>query len=346
MTVVYLLFLIIFTFIALAAIILFKRSEKERYYRLKFKNKSFGVNLLSILIPILLSAMLIYTAFCYHDYIDLHVEPCIDESESVYLTLSAYHVYVSPRDKRLDTIPIRDIDDFKIKVFENDRAIKWQKLPHKSVTLIFVMDASGSMWGSINQAKEAAKLLADYLPADTTAGLVRFDDSVEVLYVGKDRIELSRQIDTFSAGGCTALYAAIGEGIEILNKTCDDTCNCTHSAILVVLTDGCNNCPPNSPEGIIATARATEVQIITVGLGSFVNRQVLWKIANDTGGKYYYAPAADELGHVYRKIYEEHIGGTTIFYPKTKIPAKVRVEFEYKEIRGENETVIDRSSWR
>ena len=115
---------------------------------------------------------------------------------------------------------------------------------------------------------------------------------------------------------------AIGSGIAAcVNRLRDQP---GKSKVIVLLTDGQNNCGKVSPEMAAEAAKALGVKIYTIGAGvrgdapmpvtdSFGNKQIvmihadvdeaaLQKIADETGGKFFRATDTEALRNIYAEI--------------------------------------------
>jgi hypothetical protein len=109
----------------------------------------------------------------------------------------------------------------------------------KDLDLIFIMDRSGSMYGSEKDTiggfnsfiqRERSKEL------NTHVTTVLFNDTYEVLYKRKPIHQVDELTDRdYRVGGCTALLDAIGMTITSLDKEVDSNVLC------VIMTDGLEN---------------------------------------------------------------------------------------------------------
>ena len=76
------------------------------------------------------------------------------------------------------------------------------------------------------------------------------------------------------------------------------------SKVIVLLTDGNHNSGATSPEMALKQAKADGVKIYTIGIGkkgSF-NTAILEKVAEESGGNYFFAQNAKDLQAVYDEI--------------------------------------------
>jgi VWFA-related protein len=182
-----------------------------------------------------------------------------------------------------------------------------------NINTALVVDVSGSMGEErkLAGAQAAAQSFVDMMrPGDETA-LIAFSDEPELIEdFSGDSEELGEEIDSLYADGSTALYDSIIAGVDALQAS-------EGRRALLLLTDGRDIISTDSNmrasdaslEEAIAYAQRYEQSIYVVGLGerngdrySGIDENVLQRIANETGGSYFYAPRADELAALYTRI--------------------------------------------
>jgi len=103
------------------------------------------------------------------------------------------------------------------------------------------------------------------------------------------------------AGKYTALYESLAQGVNLLKMSESKT------KIIILLTDGFNTPDNKFPADVaIDMAKKENIKVYPIGIGrpNEYNRQVLTKIANDTGGVAFGASSANELSEIYSKINE------------------------------------------
>jgi hypothetical protein len=196
----------------------------------------------------------------------------------------------------------------------------WQSL--QATDVVLVIDRSGSMASTINDAREAARTFAD-LVLDvrlTTAvspvpaaeqhriGLVSFafdatNDMDPLGLTSADGIVTENGVDTsfetalagISTSGATSIAAGIREAISILSSVSDPN---PHQAILV-LTDGKENWAPclggNSPSecsstDVLTVGEVGDIQIVAIGFGDGAEEANLRDVAERHGGVFFAAP--------------------------------------------------------
>jgi VWFA-related protein len=183
------------------------------------------------------------------------------------------------------------------------------------VSAVLVIDRSGSMADSdkIEGAQEAARAFVSQMrPGDQTA-LITFNSRsrmIESFTSSQD--ELARAIDRIDADGGTALYDSMAAGVDALKDS-------SGRRALLLLTDGqdCRDssiCPDSygsqrTLDQAIEYANQRGQPLEVIGLGERgsderdgIDEAVLRRIADATGGEYFYAPSADQLADLYRTL--------------------------------------------
>jgi VWFA-related protein len=184
-----------------------------------------------------------------------------------------------------------------------------------AVATALVIDRSGSMAesGKLDGAKDAARAFVEQMrPGDRTA-LIAFSSDTRVLQpFTADQASLLDAIDRIEPDGGTALYDGVAAGVDTLATV-------PGRRALLVLTDGqdCRDssvCPARygshrSLAQAIGYASAKAQPAYVVGLGERgsddtdgIDEPVLRQIAEQTGGEYFYAPSADQLATLYRRL--------------------------------------------
>ena len=121
---------------------------------------------------------------------------------------------------------------------------------------------------------------------------------------------INSSIDGLTADGMTA----IDEGLFNANNGLADYENAT----IVLMTDGIDNVGYHSMIAEAERAAANNITIFTVGFGATIDCDILMRIANITGGEYYFAPNATVLKNIFVGIAGE-LGNYTAPEPKINI---------------------------
>jgi Ca-activated chloride channel homolog len=173
------------------------------------------------------------------------------------------------------------------------------------VSIILALDASGSMRKTLQTAKEAALRFVDMVRPEDKLGLALFADSAEITEdLGASRNQVRTAIEKFAANGGTALYDALAESLERLNKV-------DGRRVIVIVSDGRDENNPGTGPGsrwtfdqVLASAREVDAAIFSIGIGPNVDRGVLEMLASASGGEAYFPQDVTQLDAEYQRVVE------------------------------------------
>ncbi len=196
-------------------------------------------------------------------------------------------------------------------------------VPRDQAAVLLVLDVSGSMTAGdlrpnrLAAAKQAARAFVDALPDSAEVGVVSFSSSAGVtMPLTRDADAARRAIDGLSAEGGTA----IGDGLELalaqLAQRPADERGERAPALVVLLSDGQQTTGRTLPEQAATRARQEGVTVHTVGIGERgaaprvlggrlavgLDEATLQRIAETTGGQYFYAAEASQLERIYADL--------------------------------------------
>ncbi|MDD2634853.1 MAG: VWA domain-containing protein [Bacteroidales bacterium] len=193
---------------------------------------------------------------------------------------------------------ISKINDFKVQEYVSTEIIP------RDISM--VLDYSGSMEEPINTLERAAKSFINNKYDQDKLGIIKFDDNIQLLKeLTKDKKSLNRYykargLDGF--GGGTALYAAIGEGLYILDSA-------SQNKEIIVFTDGYENssffvkdAKAISALEIAEKAKKNNIKISCISFGQNVNKALLEVLASYTGGKYFGIQSNKEIIGVWTEL--------------------------------------------
>ncbi len=162
-----------------------------------------------------------------------------------------------------------------------------------SVCLVF--DNSGSMSGTnIQKAKEAVTGFIANVNPNVEVGLVRFDDSTEILCdVTSSTGQVTKAAMNLYADGGTDIPGGLHMGIEALK-------NKTGNKIIILLTDGADGNSGAMPAAI-ERLKQEGIVVYSVGFGG-AEADYLGNISSQTGGQLMYAQNPEDLQEMYRLI--------------------------------------------
>jgi Mg-chelatase subunit ChlD len=182
---------------------------------------------------------------------------------------------------------------------------------------VVIWDTSGSMEHRVADLDVALRdYLAKVQPTDRVQ-LIRFDNNIEVLlpaFTGARAQLVAALKDKVYADGGTAIYDAIKQGVELLDRV-------EGSRAIVMMTDGEDTSSTAEPTELWAALDRGRVRLYTIGLGDSMRNYVaragmtaermLADVALSTGGRYAYLAKSSDLAKLYAAI------GTELRAPAT-----------------------------
>ncbi len=244
-------------------------------------------------------------------------EACAADAATVRISqfdLTAYpevKAYVSVLDAA--GRPILGLTQANVTLRENGRPVTVDSLgrsdaqgKQEPVSFSIVLDRSRSMKGEkIAQAKASVLSFLSLMGPGDRASLITFSDRVtRVDPLTNDVARLKEDAEKVVAGGHTALFDAIAAGVASVQGV-------PGRRAVIVLTDGMANRGAIAMKEAIAAAIRENVSVSVIGLGADVRAARLEGIAAQSGGEYFFAPAADRLAEIYqtigRRIHGEYV---------------------------------------
>ncbi len=188
--------------------------------------------------------------------------------------------------------------------FNTDPSLIRSPQDRSNLDLGVVVDRSGSMAdrGKLAYAKQAVKTMIDLLQPTDTLACVQYDDRIAVLWPSSPvtNTGLYKQlIDSLSPGGSTNLAGGLIMGINQLRQSRTGSIR-----RVILLSDGLANqgiTDRYQIAGIAAEARSHGISVTTMGLGLNYDEDLMQKIADSGGGKYYYIENPSEMARIYRQ---------------------------------------------
>lgn len=169
------------------------------------------------------------------------------------------------------------------------------------VKVFLVIDVSGSMADQfkgarkIDAAKQAAKSFVSLMSKHDQAGLVKFSTVAELESdLTSDKSALYKAIDGLEPGGRTA----IGDGLWLALDRLEAV---TGARAIILLTDGMHNAGKHTPEEAATRAKSLGIRVYTLGFGEKgdIDEERMKKVAEMTGGQYFYSPSPEDLRMLY-----------------------------------------------
>ncbi len=133
------------------------------------------------------------------------------------------------------------------------------------------------------------------------AEVLAFDSIVQQMcYYTDDVALLVNGINNMATDGLTAFYDAVYDGVN--NATLQGGARC-----VIAFTDGMDNRSRHTPDELIRYANTQQTPVYIVGVGNSVDESTLRRIADSTGGRYWYIDDLYDLEGIFEQIYDEQM---------------------------------------
>ena len=202
-------------------------------------------------------------------------------------------------------VPDLTQDDFQI--LDNDKPQKLTvfQSENQPITVVVMLDTSGSMTASIQLLKAAAEQFIMRLLPEDKGAVGAFNDKIELsAQFSNDRDQLVTEVRDLDFGNGTRLFDGIAEGLNQLQGV-------DGRKVVLVFTDGEDTSSRVSRGTIMDRARAEDVMIYAIGLQSdFLGQRskpdsALRRLADDTGGGYFELKQTSDLGPTFTRVAQE-----------------------------------------
>ncbi|WP_245605237.1 vWA domain-containing protein [Niabella soli] len=195
----------------------------------------------------------------------------------------------------------------------------------QGIDIMLTMDVSGSMLTQdikprrFTVAKEVAIDFVKKRPTDRIGLVIFSGEAFTKVPLTFDKRTLLEQLQDLKVmdGGYIEPGTLIGEGLATaVSRIRKGT---SKTKVIILLTDGKEDAPPTriiDPQTALEIAKANNVRVYCIGLGvseftedqmadgvrNFLDEDLLKKIANETGGRYYHAVDRNSLQAIYSQI--------------------------------------------
>lgn len=212
---------------------------------------------------------------------------------------------------------VTDLGEPDFSVFEDGakQELTFFNRSNLPIALSLLIDSSASMEQRMEHAQEAAIGFARKIREQDMAQVIDFDSRVEIKLGFTNKVnDLEAAIRTTSAGGSTALHNAVYISLKELAKVKVKNPDEIRRQAIVVLSDGEDTSSLVSFEEVLDLAKRSETAIYTIGLqpretsalrGFREAEFVLRQLAQETGGRAFFAQKIDDLKEVYSQIADE-----------------------------------------
>ncbi len=184
------------------------------------------------------------------------------------------------------------------------------------IALSILLDTSASMEDKLQTAQDAAVGFIKKLRPQDFAQVIDFDSRVSIAQSFTASVpDLEQAIRKTAAGGSTSLHNAIYISLKELKKIQARSADDVRRQAVVVLSDGEDTSSLVSFDEVLELAKRSETAIYAIGLrgrgpdhvrGAFNEADfVLRQLAQETGGRVFFAKNANELAGIYEQINNE-----------------------------------------
>ena len=220
-------------------------------------------------------------------------------------------LYVTVTDRESRLVPNLERDDFE--VYDNGQLQKLTLFDNKTtpITVIVMLDTSGSMTLILDRVKAAAEQFLIRLLPEDTGRVGAFNDKIEFHpkdSFTSDRDELVRSLKELDFGYPTRLWDAVDESIRRLEVV-------QGRKVALVFTDGADTASRRDLDDVMDQARIKEIMVYSIGLETEIfngqSRQRsspdrgLKKLSEETGGGFFLLKKQDELGATFTRVAQE-----------------------------------------
>jgi Ca-activated chloride channel family protein len=221
---------------------------------------------------------------------------------------------------------VTDLEQSDFSIFEDGakQELNFFTKTNLPIALSLLIDSSASMEQRMETAQEAAIGFARKIRAQDLAQVVDFDSRVEIRQSFTTKVEdLEKAIRNTSSGGSTALHNAMYIALKELSKIRAKNPDEIRRQAIVLLSDGEDTSSLVSFEEVLELAKRSETAIYAIGLqpretsalrGFREAEFVLRQLAQETGGRAFFAQRIEELKDVYGQIAEELSSQYTMGY--------------------------------
>ena len=198
------------------------------------------------------------------------------------------------------------------------------KQTKEGVNVVLVLDVSGSMQATdyqptrLEAMKKSAEILIKDLKEKDHVGIVTFESgATTAAYLSPYKNKIIEKLRSISPHqGQTAIGDGLAMGVDM------STSIPNKKKVILLLSDGVNNAGVISPQEAVAFAKANNIQVHTIGMGSEgqvilgydwfgrpqyaeFDAETLKAIAKETGGKYFESVNDKTLEDIYKNLSKE-----------------------------------------
>jgi VWFA-related protein len=206
-----------------------------------------------------------------------------------------------------------------------------EKIP---LSVVLVLDASGSMKQNLHFLQEAATSFLNKLQDVDQALVVQFNESLKGSAEFTDDLDrLEQFVEALQAWGGTSLYDAVHYSLGRVASQ-------PGRKALIVFSDGADTTSTLQEKDVVEYARAVEATVYSIGIEGMgpggTPRGFLKRIANETGGEAFFPDKVGDLIRIFAGISEELHNHYALAYTPRRAPdgsfRKIRMTVDRKDV--------------
>ena len=236
-------------------------------------------------------------------------------------------LFATVTDAQNRLVPDLTKDDFEVLDNDKPQSLLLFESENQPITVVVMLDTSGSMTASIKLLKTAAEEFITRLLPEDKAAVGAFNDKIEISSkFSSDRDALITEVKDLDYGNGTRLYDAVAEGLNQLRGV-------DGRKVVLVFTDGDDTSSRIGRGTVMDRARLEEVMIYAIGLQSEYfdgQRKVrskpdsgLRRLADETGGGYFELKQTSDLGPTFTRVAQELHSQYVLGFEATQLDGKV-----------------------
>jgi Ca-activated chloride channel family protein len=232
-------------------------------------------------------------------------------------------LFVTVADAQKRLVPDLGKDDFEIFDNEKPQQVTYFDNSIHPITVVVMLDTSGSMTLTIDLLKRAAEQFVIRLLPDDKAKVGAFNDKVQISSrFTNNRDQLISSVRDLDYGNGTRLWDAVALSLDELKGI-------EGRKVILLFTDGDDTSSKVGLGNMIDRSRAEEVMVYAIGLESqFMNQRTkpdggLRKIADETGGGYFELKKTSDLAPTFTKVASELHSQYVIGFAPTLLDGRV-----------------------
>ncbi len=219
-------------------------------------------------------------------------------------------LFVTVTDLQRRLVPDLLEEDFEVLDNGKPQPIVFFDNQPQPITVVVMLDTSGSMTGAIKFLRQAAEQFLIRLHPEDRGMVGAFNDKIEFgsAEFTSDRDDLVAAMKDLDYGNSTRLYDGIAASLDQLDGV-------SGRRVVLVFTDGEDTASKAGQGSVIERARNDEVMVYSIGLESeYFNGArmvrgkadgVLRKIAEETGGGYFELDKTADLAPTFTRVAQE-----------------------------------------